>query len=81
MAVTVGGLLALSACGRPYDLQCGPLAKTDCLDHANLIVEALAHYHPWDAVSSIEFLHDERHAFVILDDGTEIGWGERQRAS
>ena len=81
IAAVFGALLTLSACGLSYDLDCGPMGRTACLDEADAIIEAMARYHSGESVSSIEFFDEEGHALVMLDDGTEIGWGERQQAS
>lgn len=61
----------------PYSLNCGPLEPAECERQAAEIVSVITRETPERSISSIVFLNPEGHAQVILDDGTEVGWGER----
>jgi hypothetical protein len=74
-------VLFLTSCGHPYSLDCGPLDRTDCEHQATEIVSIVTRDNPGRSVTSIVFVNTSGDARVILDDGTEVGWGERLATS
>lgn len=68
---------ALSGCGLWPEVDCGPLDTSECDAAAQEIQETFAVEYPNRRIVSIEFLNEEGHAVVLLDDGTEVGFGER----
>ena len=75
-AAALGTILVLAGCSGPA-VNCGPLAKAECADQATIIVAAMAEHRPSRTVTAIEFVDEEGHAFLTLDDGSEVAWGER----
>ncbi len=59
------------------EVRCGPLSTSECEQEAQEIQRNLSLKFPNRRVVYIEFVNDEAHAIVRLDDGTEIGIGER----
>ncbi len=76
-ALLLVAISVVTSCGRSYSLDCGPLDRATCEREAAEIVSVVTRYNPGRPVSSIVFTNAEGHAVVMLDDGTEIGWGER----
>jgi hypothetical protein len=78
---TIIGLLVLglsiTACSFTVGVNCGPLDPDQCEGRASEIVSVVEQNNPGRRVVSIEFLNAEGHARVVLDDDTEVGWGER----
>ena len=60
-----------------YTLDCGPMSVPDCEEHAEDIVSVVRDANPDRSVVAVAILNEQGHADVTLDDGTEIGWGER----
>jgi hypothetical protein len=75
------GALLLTSCGPNYSLDCGPLGHTACAQRATQIVSVLKRNFPGRAVSRIVIQNLQGDAQVILDDGTEVGFGRRESAS
>lgn len=69
--------LILTSCWPPYVVDCGPLPEDQCEKEAAEIANVVGRGHPDRSIVSITFLNRQAHAEVILDDGTEVGWGER----
>ncbi len=69
--------LMLTSCGHPYSLDCGPLDRAACEERATQIVSTVMKAFPSHSVSSIVIVNAAGHAKVLLDDGTEVGFGER----
>ena len=67
----------LIGCGLWPEIDCGPLNASECDQAVQAIQETMATHYPNRRIVYIEFLNDEGHATVRLDDGTEIGVGER----
>jgi hypothetical protein len=61
----------------PPQIDCGPLDTAECEAAVDSIVSSVSEEYPHRRVMSIEILNQEGHATVRLDDGTEIGFGER----
>ena len=59
------------------EVRCGPLSTSECEQEAQEIQRNLSLEFPNRRVVYIEFVHDDAHAIVRLDDGTEIEIGER----
>lgn len=67
-----------SACGLlGPEVRCGPLGDLECERAVTRIVEAVANEYPDRRVVYVEFVNAQGHGTVRLDDGTEIGFGER----
>lgn len=60
-----------------YALMCGPLDRDLCLLTASTVALSVEDDHPGRQVVMIRFINVQGHAIVVLDDGTEIGWGDR----
>lgn len=80
----IGAALLLLSCRQSlppitldYALMCGPLDRDSCLRAAAVVASSVEGDHPGRRVVMIQFVNLEGHAVVILDDGTEIGWGDR----
>jgi hypothetical protein len=58
-------------------IDCGPLEASACREAVQMIEATLQREFPTRRVVLVEFLNEDGHANVRLDDGTEIGWGER----
>jgi hypothetical protein len=67
----------LTSCGRPYALDCGPLVMQACEERAAAIVSGVSSAFAGRRVASIVILNIEGDARVILNDGTEVGFGRR----
>ena len=59
------------------EILCGPLEASECGEAVEVIQSTLGREYPNRRVVFIEFVNEEGHASIRLDDGTEIGWGER----
>lgn len=69
--------LMAASCSLAPSVDCGPLDRATCEEEAAQIVSVVQRDNPGRTVQSIEFINADGHARVILDDGEEIGWGER----
>jgi len=67
----------MASCSLAPSVDCGPLDRTRCEEEAGQIVSVVQRDNPGRTVQSIEFLNADGHARVMLDNGEEIGWGER----
>jgi len=67
----------LASCSLAASVDCGPLDRATCEQEAAEIVSVVQRDNPGRTVRSIEFLNADAHARVMLDNGEEIGWGER----
>jgi hypothetical protein len=73
-------LLALttSACVTPPpEVRCGPVPPDPCEEQAVEIERVVERDNPGRQVVHISFVNAEGDARVLLDDDTEVGWGER----
>jgi hypothetical protein len=59
------------------DVRCGPLPREECERRAAEIERVVERDNPGRQVVLISFVNAEGHARVMLDDDTEVGWGER----
>ena len=72
-------VVVLGACDLLFgpEIICGPLEAAECGEAVEAIQLTLGREYPNRRVVFIEFVNEEGHASIRLDDGTEIGWGER----
>ena len=79
MAARCGSLVVLmTACITPRpEMRCGPLPHDQCEGRAAEIERIVERENPGRHVVLISFVNAEGHARVLLDDDTEVGWGER----
>jgi hypothetical protein len=61
------------------EITCGPLPGVECDQQVQEIQTIIARDFPARRVVLIEFLNEDGDANVRLDDGTEVGWGGRDR--
>jgi hypothetical protein len=76
----LAGLLVLltTACLLPPpEVRCGPMPRDPCEEQAAEIERIVERDNPGRHVVLISFVNAAGHARVLLDDDTEIGWGER----
>ena len=73
----VCGMLLLASCGPSYSLDCGPLDRAACEERATEILSVISVNFPGRTVRSIVIENEAGHAQVVLDDGREVGFGER----
>jgi hypothetical protein len=76
----VSAALLVASCMRSYSLDCGPLNAKACDERATVIESVVSREFVGRRVASIVILNPEGHAQVILDDGTKLGFGERDAA-
>ena len=75
-------LLAMATgCGLLRTVECGPLDDQACAEVVRDIESVVARSHPGRSIQSIQILDARGQARVVLDDGREIGWGERLTSS
>jgi hypothetical protein len=72
--------MLVASCERSYSLDCGPLDPKACDDRATEIVSVISREFAGRGVPSIVILNAIGHAHVVLNDGTKVGFGERQAA-
>lgn len=77
----VCAMLLLASYGRSYSLDCGPLDRADCEEWATEMVSVVTREFPDRGVTSIVIWNAAGHAQVLLDDRTEVGFGERLSSS
>ena len=73
----VATALIAASCSLAPSVDCGPLEHATCEEEAAQIVSVVQRDNPGRTVRSIEFLNADGHARVMLDNGEEIGWGDR----
>jgi hypothetical protein len=71
--------MLLGACDGLFGppINCGPLEPSACDQAVEEIRAVVIREYPARRIVFIEFVNEDGHANVRLDDGTEIGWGER----
>lgn len=69
--------LAILGCQPGQQIDCGPMETQACEQRVLEIETQIASEYPGRVITRIEILNLEGHAQITLDDGTEIGFGER----
>ncbi|HET7646076.1 MAG TPA: hypothetical protein VFM03_06275 [Candidatus Limnocylindria bacterium] len=81
MAGGVTTALLATSCLLAPSVDCGPLDRGTCEEEAAQVVSVVQRDNRGRTVRSIQFLNVDGHARVMLDNGDEIGWGERPVSS
>lgn len=80
VVVLVCAAALLTSCGQTYSIDCGPLGNAACADRVTQIVSVVKQNFPDRKVASIVVENALGDARVLLDDGTQIGFGRRLAA-
>lgn len=77
VSIAICIVAATGGCSLWPEVDCGPLAAAECTRAVDELRERLGREFPNRSVVYVQFINDQGHASVRLDDGTEIGVGER----
>jgi hypothetical protein len=77
LVLSAGVALAILGCELGRQVDCGPMESQACEQRVLEIESQIASEYPGRLITQIEILNLEGHAQITLDDGTEIGFGER----